>query len=93
MASDLKEFETLLPSDDMLLRQFVNYAAQNGIAPRWYYINISRDLIVNQLKAMIARDILGLSASYEVINRLDSTVNRALESILSGEADSLVPKN
>ncbi len=42
---------------------------------------------------MIARDILGLSASYEVINRLDSTVNRALESILSGEADSLVPKN
>jgi carboxyl-terminal processing protease len=93
VASDLKEFETLLPSDDMLLRQFVNYAAQNGIAPRWYYINISRDLIVNQLKAMIARDILGLSASYEVINRLDSTVNRALESILSGEADSLVPKN
>ena len=85
-ASSLAELEELLPSDDVLLRQFVNYAAQNGIPPRWYYINISRDLIVNQLKANIARDLLGVSASYEMLNRIDSTVERALQSILSGEA-------
>ncbi len=89
-ASNLTELEELLPSDDMLLRQFVNYASQNGIAPRWYYINISRDLIVNQLKANIARDLLGVSASYEMLNRIDSTVERALQSILSGEATTPV---
>lgn len=85
-ASSVETLEELLPSDDVLLRQFVNYAAQNGIAPRWYYINISRDLIVNQLKANIARDVLGVSAYYEVANRIDSTVERALRSVLSGEA-------
>lgn len=92
-ASNLQELEELLPSDDMLLRQFVNYAGQNGIAPRWYYINISRNLIVNQLKAIIARDILGVSAYFEMFNRMDSTVARALESILSGEAEAPVSNN
>lgn len=92
-ASNLQELEELLPSDDLLLRQFVNYAGQNGIAPRWYYINISRNLIVNQLKAIIARDILGVSAYFEMFNRMDSTVARALESILSGEAEAPVSNN
>ena len=92
-ASSLQDLEDLLPSDDMLLRQFVNYAAQNGIAPRWYYINISRDLIINQLKAIIARDVLGVSSYYEVLNRLDSTVIKALECILSGEANAPVNIN
>lgn len=92
-ASNLQELEELLPSDDLLLRQFVNYAGQNGIAPRWYYINISRNLIVNQLKAIIARDILGVSAYFEMFNRMDSTVARALESILSGEAKAPVSNN
>ncbi|MDE7120380.1 MAG: peptidase S41, partial [Muribaculaceae bacterium] len=42
-----------LPNDEMLLRQFIGYCAANGIPARWYYINISHDLIVNQLKALI----------------------------------------
>lgn len=92
-ASDLAGLEELLPSDDLLLRQFVNYAGQNGIPARWYYINISRDLIVNQLKAIIARDILGVSSFHEMINRMDPTVDRALESLLGGEADPPVSVN
>lgn len=75
-----------LPSDDVLLRQFVNFAARNGVQPRWYYINISHDLIVNQLKALIARDALGYNAYFEIVNRMDSNVLRAVSELLNGTA-------
>ena len=49
----------MLPSDDDLIQDFAYFARDTEkIPPRWYYINISRDLIVNQLKALIARDAL-----------------------------------
>ena len=71
-----------LPSDDTILQDFADFCRRSGkIAPRWFYINISRDLIVSQLKALIARDILGSSAYFEVFNRSDNTVSRAIEEI------------
>lgn len=76
----------VLPADDTLLRMFVNFAAQNGIPARWYYINISHDLIVNQLKALIARDIIGNHAYYEIINQTDNAVDRAIGEISRGNA-------
>ncbi|MCM1401946.1 MAG: S41 family peptidase [Bacteroides sp.] len=77
-AKSVKELLTLLPSDDTLIQDFADYAYKNNkIAPRWYYINISRDLIVNQLKALIARDALGTSAYYEVISDSDKAFNQA----------------
>lgn len=78
---------TLLPSDDELLRKFVNFAAANGVPARWYYINLSRPLLVNNLKALIARDALGIAAYYEIANGHDKVVSRAIEAIRSGEAD------
>lgn len=77
-----------LPADDTLLRMFVNFATQNGIPARWYYINISHDLIVNQLKALIARDIIGNHAYYEIINQTDNAVDRAIGEISRGNAKS-----
>lgn len=77
-AKSVDELMKLLPSDDALLQDFVMYARDTeGIAPRWYYINISRDLIVSQLKALIARDMLGSSAFYEVYNVSDPMIMRA----------------
>lgn len=75
-----------LPSDDVLLRLFVNFAARNGVQARWYYINISHDLIVNQLKALIARDALDYNAYFEIVNRMDSIVLRAVSELLNGTA-------
>lgn len=75
-----------LPGDDELLRDFVNYASRNGVPARWYYINISHDLIVNQLKALIARDVLGYTAYFSIINKSDANVNRAVKELLSGNA-------
>ena len=71
----------MLPSDNQLLSQFVSFAqSQGGLAPRWYYINISRDLILSVVKALIARDALGTSAYYEVMNDYDPVISRALDS-------------
>jgi len=75
-----------LPPEDVLLQSFADYAAAEGVPARWYYINISRDLLVNQLKALIARDILGVSAFYEISNRRDPVVSEALRQLNSGGA-------
>ncbi len=85
-ASNVDELLALLPGDDALLRQFVLFASRNGIPARWYYINISHDLIVNQLKALIARDALGYGAYFEISNSDDVNVKRAIEELLKGNA-------
>ena len=75
----------ILPDDDTLLQDFVEYARRNGVAPRWYYINISRDLLVNSLKAMIARNIHGVQGYFEVSNLTDPTVQAALDAFGTGK--------
>ena len=76
-----KQFLRMAPSDDALLKDFADYAASNGVAPRWYYINQSRDVIVTNLKALIARDVFGNQAFYPIINRNDKTVQDALKAL------------
>lgn len=85
-AKTAEEILRLIPDDDTILQDFVSYAQKAGVAPRWYYINISRDLIVNQLKAMIARNALGVQGYYEVINEVDPTVLSGIESLGNGKA-------
>lgn len=85
---DTRELLGMLPADNILLQSFVNYAsAKGGIAPRWYYINISAPLIVNQLKALIARDIVGLDGYFEIINESDPVVLEAVKQLNAGGAD------
>lgn len=78
---DYKQFLRVAPSDDALIKDFADYASRNGIAPRWYYINQSHDLIVTNLKALIARDIFGNGAYYPIVNRNDKTVQEALKAL------------
>ena len=85
-AKNVKELTAMLPSDATLLRSFVQYAVQHGVPARWYYINISSGLIVNQLKALIARDVLGVHAFYEIFNTRDNTISKALRLINEGAA-------
>lgn len=89
-AKTVDELDSLLPDDEVLLRRFVNFCSASGIPARWYYINISANLIVNQLKAIIARDILGSGAGYEILNRTDNTVQEAVKQIRSGNASAPV---
>ena len=78
---DYTEFLRTAPSDEALLKDFADFASRNGIAPRWYYINLSSDIIVTNLKALIARDTFGSQAFYPILNRKDNTVLEALKAL------------
>ena len=87
-ASDANDLLAKLPSDNVLLQSFVNYAnTKGGVAPRWYYINISSKLIVNQIKALIARDIVGMDGYFQIVNANDPVVVEAVRQMETGGAD------
>lgn len=85
-AKTAAELMKLLPDDETLLQDFVNYAHKAGVSRRPYYINISHDLIVNQLKAMIARNALGVQGYFEVFNEVDPTVLIGIDALNDGKA-------
>ena len=86
-STDANDLLKRLPADNVILQSFVNYAnTKGGIAPRWYYINISAKLIVNQIKALIARDIVGMDGYFQIINASDPVVGEAIRQIESGGA-------
>ncbi len=86
-AFDVNELMAMLPSDLQLIQQFVKYTKSNGIDTQWSYINSSASLICNQLKALIARDVLGIGAYYEISNLIDTTVASAIKHLQEGKAD------
>ncbi|MDE6095368.1 MAG: S41 family peptidase [Muribaculaceae bacterium] len=89
MLDGVKSLERLLkilPRDNTLLDNFVSFAVKNGVPARWYYINKSRELLLNQIKAMIARDVLGYPAFIEILNRNDSAVKEAYDALVTGKS-------
>lgn len=83
--NDIDRLLRVIPADETLLQNFVDYAADNGEPARWYYINQSRDLLLEQLKAVIARDALGYSEMMQILNRKDPIVLKAIEELKSGK--------
>ena len=84
--NNYQEFLINGPSDDVLIKDFADFAARNGITPRWYYINQSQDLLATNLKALIARDTFGSQAFYPILNRRDKTVQAALKALNQDKA-------
>lgn len=80
-----------IPRDEILLTNFVDFAEQNGQPSAWYYINQSRPLLLNQIKAVIARDILGFGSYIQVLNSNDPTVLKALEIFEKGGSPVVIP--
>lgn len=89
-AKTVEQFKKVLPRDNTLLEGFVDYAAANGVPARWYYIRKSKDLILSQLKAVIARDILGYSAFIEMLNETDPVVSKGYDLLRSGQSPTLI---
>lgn len=89
-AKTLAQLKKVLPKDNTLLEGFVEYAASNGVPARWYYIRKSQNLILGQLKAIIARDVLGYSAFVEMLNENDPTIRQALKSLQAGESPTVI---
>ena len=76
-----KQLLNVLPSDEDMLKDFADFAARNGVAPRWYYINRSRQLLVTHIRAFIARDIFGNQGFYPIYNSTDKTIQEALKAM------------
>lgn len=91
--NSLKDLDRVMPRDNMLLNNFVTFAANNGLPARWYYINKSRELLLNQLKAVIARDLIGFNSFIEILNRSDSTVQKAVSILRDGESPINIKNN
>ena len=90
----LTQLQEMLPDDRDMLRQFAFFAERQGkIIPNWRSLNISREIILNNLKALIARDVLGMGALYQVLNANDPTVAKGVEVLENGVESYLVPQN
>ena len=85
-----EEILNVVPREDTLLQNFVNYASKNNIPARWYYINQSRELLLRQIKAMIVRDVLGYNEFYRVFYKNDNTINSAHEIIQTDEYNRIL---
>lgn len=85
-SKSIDNMNRILPRDNSLLTAFVNYAAANGLPARWYYINKSKNLLIYQIKASIARDLIGYDAFISILNDHDPTVNKAIEELKSGKS-------
>ncbi len=87
----MEALNRIMPRDNMLLNNFVSFAAKEGLPARWYYINKSRELLLNQLKAVIARDLLGYNEFLQILNETDSAVLRAVYELQSGNSPINIP--
>lgn len=85
-SKNLNQFLSRLPDDDILLQGLADYAALRGVPARWYYINQSRELLLRQLKAIIARDAVGYAMFVEMLNSGDPTITRAVQALQKGES-------
>ncbi len=75
----------VIPRDNTLLQNFVNFAAKNNIPARWYYINQSRNLLLRQIKSVIVRDVLGYNEFYRIFYNDDITIKTASDILLSDD--------
>lgn len=88
----LDNMQRILPRDNMLLTLFVNFAAGKGLPARWYYINQSRDLLLNQIKAVIARDLVGYEGLIRILNERDRTLDKAVEVLVKDQSPVNIKK-
>jgi carboxyl-terminal processing protease len=73
-----EEFERYLDGKNML-EEFVDYAAGKGVPRDNAGLKTSSSIITTQLKAYIARNIIGEEGFYPIIKKIDNMLLRAIE--------------
>jgi carboxyl-terminal processing protease len=72
------EFDSYLDEKNAL-DDFVNYVAEKGIPRDANGLKVSGEIINTQLKAYIARNIMGEEGFYPIIKKIDKTLLKAIE--------------
>jgi carboxyl-terminal processing protease len=80
--TDYKEIESYLDKQN-LLEKFVDYAESHGVKKNTEEIIISEKIILTQLKAYIARNIIDNPGYYPIIREIDRTLQKAIEILAS----------
>ena len=62
-----------------ILNEFVNYARENGIPRDESGLKQSGEIIGTQIKAYIARNIMGEEGFYPIIREIDKTLQEAIK--------------
>lgn len=76
--TNTREFETYFKNKD-ILNQFVTFAAQKGIKASNGDLKTSAKIIDTQVKAYIARNILGDEGFFPIIKNIDNVLLEAIE--------------
>jgi carboxyl-terminal processing protease len=77
-----REISAYLDKQD-LLTKFVNYAELHGVKKNVEDIILSEKIIMTQLKAYIARNIIDNSGYYPIIQEIDQTLQKGIEILAS----------
>jgi len=83
---NLPEFSTFKQSfgvDEKMMKEFLKIAEAEGVAFNEQQFDSSEAFIRYQVKALIARNLWGMTQYYEVISEADDTLLKALEIIKS----------
>ena len=65
--------------DQDLITPFVEYAWNRGVMGRSFIIEVSYPLVLTQIKAFIARDLLGEDAFWKILQESDPTLTKGVE--------------
>jgi len=76
--SNAGEIESYLNRQNVM-DEFLDYAAEKGVEKDVKGLKESRNIIDTQLKAYIARNIIGEEGFYPIIQQIDKTLLRAIE--------------
>lgn len=74
-----QEMDKYMSAQGDLLNDFVAFAKSKGVVPNYREINVSKDLILQQIKSYVVRNTLGEDQFFPMLNKDDATVNKALE--------------
>jgi len=77
-----RDISSYLDKQDLLMK-FVNYAESNGVKKNVEEIILSEKIIMTQLKAYIARNIIDNPGYYPIIQEIDQTLQKGIEILAS----------
>ena len=68
-----------------ILEQFVEYAENHGIRRRPTLIDISKDMILNNIHSLIVRNFFNTAGYYPIYQKDDTTLQRAVQVLKNGD--------
>ena len=78
---DFKSYKDNFVVDDQLMSQFTEYSVSQGVEVKEDELELTTDMITNQIKALIARDMWDMIEYFEITNSKDDAFLKAKEII------------